>query len=180
VFWGSLHGLYLVINHAWQALRLRLGGNPAHGSTAGRALARMVTFLAVVVAWVFFRAENFDAALVVLRGMCGLSGVMLPTEYQTALGILASSGIAFGKLAHGGGWPLLFVLLLVVWFAPNSIEMLRRYRPALTRFPGAVLMATRTPLTWRANRVWMLLTAALLLASILSMAEVSEFLYFQF
>ena len=180
VFWGGLHGLYLAINHAWQALRRRLGGDPARSTTAGRALARFVTFLAVVVAWVFFRAGNLDAALVLLRGMSGLSGVLLPAEYQPVLAVLAPSGIAFGKLAYSGAWPLLVVLLWVAWFAPNSMEILRRYRPALTNFSGAMLMATRTPITWRANRLWMLLTAVLLLASILSMGEVSEFLYFQF
>jgi len=181
VFWGGLHGLYLVINHAWQALRHRLGGDPARrGTPAVRFLARFLTFVAVVVAWVFFRAENFDAALVVLRGMSGLSGVLLPSGYQSVLGILTPLGITFGKSTYSGAWPLLVVLLLVVWLAPNSMEILRRYRPALTYFPGTVLMVARTPLTWRANRKWMVLTAVLLVVSILNMAEVSEFLYFQF
>lgn len=182
VFWGGLHGLFLIINHAWQALRIRMGHTSAsHGSAAGRGVARLLTFLAVVVAWVFFRAENFDVALMVLRGMAGMNGVVLPLEYQHALALLGSAGIEFGKLSHSGAWPALCLLLAVVWFAPNSIELLRHYRPALMRFPGSTPVRRGwMKLRWRPNLFWLLATAAMFLASIMNMAEVSEFLYFQF
>jgi D-alanyl-lipoteichoic acid acyltransferase DltB (MBOAT superfamily) len=180
VFWGGLHGLYLIINHAWQALRRILGRPAGDGTRVGRWVGRILTFLAVVVAWVFFRAESFPAALAMLRAMAGFEGVVLPLAYQDTLAALAHYGVAFGHLGHSDGWPLLIVLLLVVWFAPNTLEILRRYRPALTRFPGAAPAAARTLLAWRATPVWMLITAGLLLASLLNMGEVSEFLYFQF
>jgi len=181
IFWGGLHGVYLIINHAWQALRRQFGQGPARGSAAGRGVARVITFLAVVVGWVFFRAENFDAALAVLRGMAGLNGVVLPLEYQGALAPLAAAGIVFGKLVYGGAWPLLWLLLAVVWFAPNSLEFLRHYRPALVRFPGRVpALARRTMFVWRPTVRWLLVTAILLLVSLMNMSKVSEFLYFQF
>src|SRR5438105_10914566 len=52
VLWGGLHGLFLVVNHAWTAIwkeppRL-LGG---YG-------ARLLTFAAVTAAWVAFRAPS--------------------------------------------------------------------------------------------------------------------------
>src|SRR5690606_424877 len=37
VAWGALHGVYLVVNHAWIALRARLGFGRRYGA-AGRAL----------------------------------------------------------------------------------------------------------------------------------------------
>ena len=49
LIWGLLHGFYLILNHAWQAVR------PAD-IFVGRlwsGLSWMATFLAVVVAWVF-------------------------------------------------------------------------------------------------------------------------------
>ena len=66
VIWGALHGLYLCINHAWvnygppipQALRRPAG-----------VASFLLTFLAVVVAWVFFRAESLASALSVLSTM---------------------------------------------------------------------------------------------------------------
>jgi hypothetical protein len=172
--------MYLIVNHAWQALYRRVAPPAAQGTRAGRWVARILTFLAVVVAWVFFRAENFGSALAILRAMAGLDGVLLPLEYQGGLGMLAHYGVAFGRLDHGGAWPALIGLLLVVWFAPNTLEILRRYRPALARYPGAAPVSARARLVWRANAWWMLITAGLLLASLVNMGEVSEFLYFQF
>jgi D-alanyl-lipoteichoic acid acyltransferase DltB (MBOAT superfamily) len=181
VFWGGLHGLYLVINHAWQALRRALGHDPARSTAAGRGLARLVTFLAVVFAWVFFRSESFDAALALLRGMAGLNGVLLPQGWQGALGMLAAHGVEFGRLAYSGGGLFLFVLLALAWFAPNSAEILRRYRPVLRRFPGgAPARRGRAWLAWRPNLLWLAVSAGLLLVSLTHMSRVSEFLYFQF
>ncbi len=55
VIWGALHGIYLVINHAVSALA-EWSGWPCNG-TWWRVSGQAATFLAVVFAWVFFRAE---------------------------------------------------------------------------------------------------------------------------
>src|SRR5262249_28673385 len=66
VVWGALHGLYLCINHAWNhfapAAPQRLAPLAAFASTA-------LTFLAVVVAWVFFRADSLSTAIGILSAM---------------------------------------------------------------------------------------------------------------
>ncbi len=140
VVWGGLHGIYLVINHGWHALRDRFGlTRPS--STWSRGVARLLTFVAVVLAWVFFRAESFQAARVVLDGMTAINGVGLPAHYAEYLGSLAqvlrNLGVSFNDamLVYSYGWPEavgLLVLLLMVWFTPNSQELLARFRPALT------------------------------------------------
>src|SRR5436853_4060186 len=63
ILWGGLHGIYLIINHGWLVLvrrspRLTAFRQSRLGATLGLAL----TFFAVVVAWVFFRAPTFAAA----------------------------------------------------------------------------------------------------------------------
>src|ERR1700694_2370834 len=66
VAWGALHGIYLCINHAWNNF------GPAVAPPFARqahARAFILTFLAVVVAWVFFRADNMTSALYVLSKM---------------------------------------------------------------------------------------------------------------
>src|ERR1051326_6894256 len=60
VVWGGLHGLYLQVNHAWRALRF-----PALPGVVSWAL----TFIAVVVAWVVFRADSFTGFANMLAGM---------------------------------------------------------------------------------------------------------------
>lgn len=63
IFWGGLHGLYICINHLWRK--------------AGRSLPKpigwFITFMAVNIAWVFFRAEDFQTAFAVLSAMVGLN-----------------------------------------------------------------------------------------------------------
>ena len=98
VVWGGLHGLYLVVNHAWHALRHRLGWKNAH-SRGGRLAAQALTFLAVVVAWVFFRATSFDAALVVLQGDGGAE------RYRDAVQVARELGRG-GRMAGAARRPL--------------------------------------------------------------------------
>ena len=84
IVWGGLHGIFLVINHFWHALGV--GSATTSGARPGSdgSAARTITFLAVMVAWVFFRAEDFDAATRILAGMAGLNGVQLPASYHGA------------------------------------------------------------------------------------------------
>jgi alginate O-acetyltransferase complex protein AlgI len=59
VIWGALHGLYLVINHGWQKLRGAAGKMP---SALSKWIAHKITFIAVVFAWIFFRATSLKDA----------------------------------------------------------------------------------------------------------------------
>ena len=62
VFWGGLHGTWLVLEHQRRRLRERRG-LPAPPSTPGRiALQRLITFNLVSFAWIFFRSPSFSQA----------------------------------------------------------------------------------------------------------------------
>ncbi|UUZ90772.1 MBOAT family protein [Paenibacillus sp. P25] len=67
IFWGLLHGLATVINRYWKSLGLKLN----------KVAAWFITFQFVNVAWVFFRAETWEDAMKVLKGMSGINGFML-------------------------------------------------------------------------------------------------------
>src|SRR6184192_344618 len=56
VVWGLLHGSYLVIEHASRAL---VGERAWTGNFAVKLLLGFVTYGAVCLAWVFFRASDF-------------------------------------------------------------------------------------------------------------------------
>ena len=45
----------------------------------------------MVVAWVYFRAEDFDAANRILAGMIGRNGIQLPESYYGLLGPLIAA-----------------------------------------------------------------------------------------
>ncbi|WP_309246667.1 MBOAT family O-acyltransferase [Ramlibacter montanisoli] len=78
VVWGTLHGCYLLVNHAWRAFRRRHGWG--EGGRAAALAAGALTFLAVVVGWVFFRADSMASAVTMLQGMTGMPAWPWPTR----------------------------------------------------------------------------------------------------
>jgi D-alanyl-lipoteichoic acid acyltransferase DltB (MBOAT superfamily) len=156
VVWGGLHGLYLLINHGFRALRGERGRAPGR---VGTWLSRGLTFLAVVIGWVFFRADSLHSAVEVLAAMFGANG-------------------ASWANADPAVWALLASLLTIVWWAPNTQTWMARYEPALTEGRGR----SEGPawLRWRPTRGWALAMAVVLVWGLLGINQYSEFLYFQF
>jgi alginate O-acetyltransferase complex protein AlgI len=69
VVWGLLHGSYLAIERLLKALVKP----PAWVNTfAGKLLIGLITYVAVLVAWVYFRAANFKTASRMIGGMFGI------------------------------------------------------------------------------------------------------------
>lgn len=180
--WGGLHGAYLIVNHLWQALRVRyLGHDPARTSAAGRLCAAALTFLCVALAWVFFRATSFDAALRVLHGMAGLGGAALPVEWYElqAQPWAAALALPFAPLeAFGGlrqlGW--IAVLLLVVWTCPNSQTLMGRMDGLVRARLAAPVRRER----WGWFSLGGMTACVFLLAAISASHGISEFIYFNF
>jgi hypothetical protein len=187
VIWGGLHGAYLVVNHLWRAVTAPLTSRRPVPRWASFAAARALTFTAVVVAWVFFRADSLAAALVMLRGMAGANGFLLPKSYLGSLGplgrLLEDLGWRFESDAGHffGGTQILWLagLLLIAWNAPNTQEIMRRYRPALG-FSAVEITGIGRNLRWRPNLRSAVVVALIATLSILSLNRVTEFLYFQF
>ena len=130
IIWGALHGLYLCANHAWFTLRKKMGWR-----ALPKPLAIGLTFLAVMISWVPFRAGNYElmpgggpkalaATGEILGAMFGLNGFH-PWPDASAYVVKASHA------------QRACLILLVVWFLPNTQEFLRRYQPALD--PSRVL-----------------------------------------
>ena len=70
------------------------------------------------------------------------------------------------------------VLLAFAMTAPNTAELMRRYRPVVD---GIDLRAVPNwVLSWRPNAAYAAATVAMAAVSLLSLWSVSEFLYFQF
>ena len=165
VVWGVLHGCYLLINHAWRRWRgVGTGTEPTRATLLAwrRRGSVLLTFFAVVFAWVFFRAETLDGAGAMVRAMAGLRGFSPP----------AGSGFL-----EPGIWLALAALFAIVTAFPNTQEIMRRYRPAL----GAELRARRDArLIWRPTRRWGVAVSIVALVALAYVSGTTEFLYFQF
>ena len=96
VVWGLLHGFYLVVEHASRAL---LGNRGWTDSFPVKLLLGLVTYTAVCIAWVFFRASDFTIASRMLGGMFGghaNGDAILSTREMLQIGIVTF----FMMLAH--------------------------------------------------------------------------------
>jgi len=155
VFWGFLHGMALVMHRFWKAL----------GFTMPKIAAWFITFNFVNIAWVFFRAKEWDDAIKVLTGMSGLSGVVLTQKHEKYLSFLSSYDlITFGKITQsiGGGSDVLNSIILafiLILFFKNFNKKL-----------------SSNPLNYKTA----LLSGVAFLGGFLSLSKVSEFLYFNF
>ncbi len=193
VAWGALHGAYLVVNHVWRKVRKFSGRWLAGPSVIGRFASWLLTFVAVVIGWVFFRAADFDAAVHMLAGMSGLNGVSIPNGIYARLGPVADILRDLGVSSHlGGGRQFVYTYLWVVGLLaialvmPNTQQIMRRYRPALARHrapPGShVTLGQRflARLFWKPTTGWGIAIGAIAALGFLALTSVSEFLYFQF
>ena len=194
IIWGGLHGLYLMINHGWRELKARLGWGK--GGRIAKLAAGALTFLAVVVAWVFFRADNFTSAGSVLKGMTGLNGVSLPASLEGQLTTLTNAVpqlnlvfIGFSPAANipASQWlPAIAIGLATVWLLPNVRQMLVNYKPTWDDMAGVKTPATvpqgrlASWLTWRPTPFYACAFGALFILCIFGLTRVSEFLYFRF
>lgn len=179
VCWGAAHGVYLVVNHLYRQL--------FRTKTQTRGWVQVtswcVTFLAVVFAWVIFRATSIDSALSIFRGMTGLNGLSAPAlwaiddvahHFRSILpAIQQSSAPAHAALFISAAALIAFVL-------PNTYELMHRYRPMLMPKYDSI---DRPPikLNWRPNIIWAVLLCAIFISAIGSVfSGESVFLYYNF
>jgi D-alanyl-lipoteichoic acid acyltransferase DltB (MBOAT superfamily) len=101
-FWGALHGLYLVTNHLWRAT----------GRSMPEAAGRILTLLAVLLAWIPFRAES------------------LPAAWRYFLSLFGAQG---SRGFPGGEWQLILVAVLsaALLFMPSMESRVLRTRHAV-------------------------------------------------
>ncbi|MEP4079759.1 MBOAT family O-acyltransferase [Haloferula sp.] len=176
ILWGGLHGFYLCVNHAWHWL-----GKRARLPSIPKPIAVFITFLAVAIAWIPFRAGNYEALAsgsmddamratrTILASMFGFNGF----DFWSSAGmVITPQTRALRPIVLG---------LLLVWFLPNTQQFMRRYFPALgmKSLPDAEL-GPRRRWQWRPTMLWLAFVLILLYSVGRDFDRVGEFIYFQF
>ena len=69
IVWGGMHGLFLVINNIWKDILNYTKVSFIQKTLVYKFFAWCITFLSVTIAWVFFRADNFQSAGNIISGM---------------------------------------------------------------------------------------------------------------
>ncbi|MGI4830054.1 MAG: MBOAT family O-acyltransferase [Janthinobacterium lividum] len=171
VIFGLLHGVYLTANHAWRIRRPASAGSLLPQTRLAQAFGRagrvLLTFAAVLLAQVFFRAESTSSALAMLAGALGLHHGRVP-------------GIDTAAYTPGHATLLpIAVGLLIVWTLPNTQQILSRFHPAL-ELTQADKTGGRLRFLWQPNLAWGLCLGLTLFAVLVKMENPTSFLYFQF
>ena len=87
LIWGALHGFYLIVNQFVRAIAKAFGVlEIVETAKAIRISSWAITFLAAVIAWVFFRATTTTGAISMIYSMFGSVGdsaVHMPASIQT-------------------------------------------------------------------------------------------------
>jgi len=184
VIWGGLHGLYLVINHSWRHLHIN-----KNATRLGTSVSIIITFVAVTVAWVFFRADSVNTALIMIKSMIGINGFHLPLGLSPYFGpigeFLNKGGVFFDGLpgfSRSGAESVLlsFVCLLACWFLPNIQEYFSNYQPALDNFKEQPTKIAKAIFRWKPTLVNLLIICCITIVSILVLTHVNQFVYSQF
>jgi D-alanyl-lipoteichoic acid acyltransferase DltB (MBOAT superfamily) len=158
--WGGLHGFYLSVNHAFRRARRgrslpRAWGPPLHAASVA------LTFAATSLAWIVFRAPTLSAARNVAGGLVGFGN---------------SHVVSFSPLAAAA----LLLLFVVVWFMPNSMELMWRHRPALpSPYPDQPVEPARR-LSWAPTPLNAAAYGLVCILSVLALSNLKPFIYFQF
>jgi alginate O-acetyltransferase complex protein AlgI len=195
IVFGVLHAIYLTINHAWRIF----GPRPTRDArlsisrTLNHVWAVTLTYLAVLLAQVFFRSDSVADAMRLLGGAFGLRGMELP------LPVRASSLVKFGSLSD---WllghhliaigsielydtvtkpllyniPIIAGLMLLAWGTPNTYQILGSCNPSLQK----VAPLHWRLLLWQPNRAWSLCMGVMLFFVLTRLGHPGRFLYFQF
>ena len=116
VIWGSLHGLAMVGHRIYMLLYKKLDSRGVYArfmqSKAYILLCWLLTFNCVNIAWVFFRAENVQGAINLLKGMFGGEVVWLR---------LTDSGTVSTNSIEVWGW--IFLAFILALACKNSIAL---------------------------------------------------------
>jgi alginate O-acetyltransferase complex protein AlgI len=185
---GLLHASYLSINHAWRVFGPRKPATPRGKGwqmvvTCGQVL---LTYCAIVVSIVLFRAATLGSALEFYAGMIGFHGLGVPhtlvtwvsklgldSVFASWLGVFDAQNITLVSPSDLLSLALRFV---GVWALPNSQQIMARFAPTLPALRAEV----SSWVAWRPAAVWAVCIGVVFCINVMRLRQTTVFLYFQF
>jgi len=183
ILWGTLHGIFLAINHAWRSVTAALGRDLAKTSGPGRTASLLLTFLCVIAAWVLFRAQTIGDALSLLHSMSGAEGMPLPNRLSSLAGFLPrvfqfadSERPWLGSLVPIDTLPVLALGLSIVFLSPSVPQLFSAYYDV----PPIAKHSIRSLELWRFSYPHAAFLGVIAAWTLASLAKPQVFLYFNF
>tara|TARA_B110000259_G_scaffold49330_1_gene57753 strand:- start:29621 stop:31045 length:1425 start_codon:yes stop_codon:yes gene_type:complete len=147
IFWGFLHGFAICAHKFWQRFNIRVNNFTAW----------FLTFNFINISWVFFRAENFNQALQILKNMFLLSGDNFGfyDNYLVFMQFIRFKSVEYLILILS----LITIYYILPIVSKDAEKLIKIFKP---------------------NRRFYFITLVLLSVPLLSFHQTSEFLYFNF
>ena len=171
VIWGGLHGAFLIINQLWSKYSPWV---------LPRVLSWLITFLAVLLAWVIFRSNNIDTAARVLTMMFSIESLPL---------FFGNSSVGFTAQLSVVPQGLMIVALASVLLLPNTRQLMRgkfipiEYDRNVTSTGGIIHVRILDSICVSWSYPWLVfltVLAGLSIYTLLDSSTIQEFIYFQF
>lgn len=174
VWFGVMHAVFVCINEAWREFqrhrRRRLKRTTSRRNIPSQVLGHVITVGCVLLANVMFRADRVTTALLIYKGMFGLSH----TRDVSMLLITKP-------------WILIFLVLgiLVIALMPNTQQIMRAYRPVLYWPQWRNVAPSLIHWRWRPNALGValagLLSTIVIVFNLMWMSHgPAQFIYFKF
>ena len=141
IVWGLLHGTYLLINHFWVYIsNLNIPYLKKNNSLLGSYMAHLITFMAVVLAWIFFRASSItDARILVGKLFNNSQSVSYSFSFLNIKKYFKNDQISFAQylfINPFGQFMCIFFLIiayLTVVLFKNSNQLVEDFSPTLSK-----------------------------------------------
>ena len=158
LIFGVLHGFWYVVETEVRANR-RFKNWRNNTSEKFRALVGRAIFLFMMtLTFALFRSATVPEFLHVLNSMFSLDIAAL--NFRGLLEVLGS--------------------LAIIWFFPNSMQLLAKYRAGIATYPNKDYTPLRLRFLWRPNGLWTMLMTGMLAACLYYMSRQPPFLYLGF
>jgi hypothetical protein len=151
VFWGFLHGIALVIHRIWQKIGIKLP----------KIVAWFITFNFINIAWVFFRAKEWEDAIKVIKGMF-LGDILFPIKFEKYLSdfTFIHTGEVYQSIGSETKTTVfILVSFIIIAYFKSSNNLMKNFKPKIFN---------------------LFFIYFILIYSILNLQNLSEFLYFNF
>lgn len=150
VIWGAIHGIFIVVEKALTKIRKKIFTSKKH--VLNYVLALPFTFIIVCFAWVFFRANSFKDALLIIKN-----------SFQNG----AEANIYnLGLVKHEFSLLVIMIILLV------SFELIHKKMNV-----SKLLSRLYLPLRWS---FYLIITFCIMIFGVYGDNVIKDFIYFQF
>lgn len=188
LFFGAIHAFYIIVNILWK----RLQGNFIKNlykkySLSSYFLSCFIVFLAYAISIVFFRATNYDSAIIIYNAMFDINNIVVPDSWfillQSIFGpnFINNSVIKYDTLPFFFGFNQLLIIFFLYLFcilAPNTKSLFHEYFPSLEGDNEKKFEFFKV--SWKPNIFWSILICILFTFAVMNLSNISEFIYFQF